>query len=294
MAPGSDRFTAHRAALFAPSLVICSAIMQYVGASFAVQLFAIASAGAVAWGRFSIAGIILAAIRRPKIAWRAPRKAFEQLRYPVVFGLALTSMNVVFYYAISHVHLGTAVSLEFLGPVVLAAVTGVSWRERIGVLFALVGVLSISWIGVDLSDPSQRLGVSLSLLAGLFWALYIWFGRKVSTEASGPDALAIGFCAGGVAYLPFAIHGFGPILASPRTMLMMLAVSVLSSLLPFLLDVAVFSRVRPSTYSLISSLFPATSMLVGLVMLHQQPNLGGLLGLACVTIAVALASKSSQ
>ncbi|MDP9801533.1 inner membrane transporter RhtA [Arcanobacterium wilhelmae] len=287
--PRLPRHERNFVALFAPAIVISSAIMQYVGASIAVQLFAAATVGAVAWGRFSIAGIVLAAIRRPKIPWCHPRQAWLTLRAPAAFGLALTTMNVVFYYAISLIHLGTAVALEFLGPVVLAALTGRSIRERVGIGFALAGVFLISWVGVDLSAPGQLLGVLLALFAGLFWALYIWTGRKVSTGASGPDALAIGFCAGALAYLPLAIIGFGPILTDYRLLAMMIGVAVLSSLLPFLLDVLLFKHIPTSTYSLISSLFPATSMLVGVALLGQIPTPGELVGLGCITVAVALA-----
>lgn len=268
--------------------------MQYVGASIAVQLFAVAGAGAVAWGRFSIAGIILIAWRRPAIPLSGAHATLKFLITPVLFGLALTTMNVVFYYAISFIHLGTAVALEFLGPVILAALTGKRWQERIGIVFALIGVFLISWIGIDLTNRQQLLGFVLALAAGIFWALYIWLGRKVSTQANGPDSLAIGFCAGAIAYLPLAVSGFGPILASWRLFALMVAVALLSSLAPFLLDITIFKHLRPSAYSLISSLFPATSLVVGLVLLHQTPSLGGLLGLACVSIAVALAAEHSS
>ncbi len=279
-----------RIALFAPLFVILSGLVQYLGASFAVQLFSVTTAGAVAWGRFSIAGIIMLAWRRPPVPWKNPRAAYRFLRTPALFGLALTSMNVVFYYAISYVHLGTAVALEFLGPVILAALTGRGVRVRVAICFAALGVFLISWIGVDLSDSRARIGVALSLFAGVFWALYIWLGRKVSTSTNGPDSLAIGLCAGAIFYVPFAFAGFASIVTNMHYLAMMIAVAIFSSFLPFLLEITILKHVRADTYSLLSSLYPATSLIVGFLLLHQAPNFGGILGLICVTIAVALSS----
>ncbi|WP_124055366.1 EamA family transporter [Arcanobacterium ihumii] len=270
--------------LGAPLTLMTAAVIQYLGASFAVSLFEQVSAGAVAWGRFAFAGVIL-------MIWKRPRVVLKQLWVPILFGLALTSMNVVFYMAISRIPLGTAVALEFLGPVILSAVTGRGWRVRVGVVFALTGVFLISWIGVDIADRDVKLGVIFALLAGIFWALYIILGKRVAWNGAGSNALAIGCVTGTVVFLPLAIPNFKPVVMDWRLLLFMLGVAVFSTVIPYALELKVMGRIPTATYALLTSLYPATSLLVGMAILRQIPTVGEVLGLVFISIAVALATR---
>lgn len=270
-------------AWFPPALLFISAIIEYVGASLAVRLFDVLPVGAVAWGRIAVAAVILMAWRRPKIPLR-------ELWKPILFGIVLCSMNVVFYGAISHIPLGTAVALEYLGPIALAALTGRGWRIWAGVISAGVGVYLISWIGVDMSDPNVRLGMGLAVLAGILWATYMVLARKIAVGSNSIDTLAVAFLAGAIVYSPLAIPEAAPMFTDIQLLLTMIAVGVFSSVIPFVLDLFIMRTVDAGTFALLSSLLPATSFLVGIVMLGQIPNVGQVAGLVCITLAVALAT----
>lgn len=271
----------------APAVLISAAIIQYIGASLAIGLFAAAPAGAVAWGRMTGAAIIL-------LIWRRPRLNLRRIWIPIVFGLALTGMNVVFYFALSRIPLGAAVALEYIGPVLLSAFTGRNWRVRLGILLALLGVFLISWIGVDISQSSIRIGVLFALAAGVCWATYIIIGRRLSLDGSSAEILAWGNLAGAIFFLPLAIPGFHPIITTPHLLVIMVLVALCSSVIPYTLELRVMGVVPTAVYSLLSSLYPATSLLVGVVMLRQIPTWGEILGLLCVSLAVALVTVPSN
>lgn len=281
-----------RAVRFAPVLMLGSGISQYVGASLAVGLFAVAPALSVAWGRVLAGGLIMLAWRRsiPRLAgggfdWRAFGKA-------ALFGAILGAMNLCFYVAIDHISLGTAVALEYLGPVLLAALTGRGWKVRLRILLAGTGVFLIScWVGVDLSDPQVAIGVGFAFLAGLFWAFYIWVGRKVAMGGRGLDLLA-----GPCAWLHSSICPWGHP-ASGRSspigscLFFLVCVGALSSALPYGIDQIVMKSLPAATVALLNSLLPVTSVLVGLVMLELVPNWAEVAGIALVSVAVALATS---
>ena len=283
-----------KANVWAPLLMLGSGVSQYVGASFAVGLFAVAPAISVGWGRIASAALIM-------LIWRRalPRRAdgsfdWHMLGRAALFGIVLGAMNLNFYMAIDRIPLGTAVSIEYIGPVLLAALTGRGWRVRTGIALAACGVFLISWAGVDMSDPSVAAGVGFVLLAGFFWALYIWIGRKVAIGGRGLDSLSWAMAIAGLAYLPLGAPGIGSILSDWRLLLALFAVGTLSSALPYGIDQIVMRRIPAAMMALLTSLLPVTSLLVGLVMLHQVPNWAEIVGLVLVSIAVALATGHSE
>lgn len=268
----------------APLLFIASGSSSYVGAGFAVALFALMPPTTVAWWRVSIGAVVLLAWRRP---WRRPWTP-RALATAALFGVATATMNVIFYASIRYLPLGTAVSLEFVGPVAVALTTGRGWRPRVAAALALAGVVSISGLGLDLTDAGQRTGVLLALAAGTAWACYILLGRKVASAGSGLDSLAVACLAGSLFYLPLALPTAGAALGSVTTALTVLGVGLASTVVPFVLDQVTLKRLQTATFSLLSALLPATSLAVGVLMLRQLPNAWELLGLALVSVAVAL------
>ena len=260
---------------------------SYVGAGFAVALFALMPPTTVAWWRVTIGALVLLAWRRPwRRAWTARSVAVAAL-----FGAAMATMNVIFYAAIDHLALGTAVSLEFLGPVAVALATGRGWRPRVAAVLALAGVAAISGLGLDLGDPRQRLGVVLAIGAGLAWAAYILLGRRVASAGFGLDSLAVASVAGSLVYLPIALGSTGAAFSSVGTLLKVLGVAVMSTVVPYVLDQVNLGRLSSAAFSLLSALMPATSLAVGVVMLRQMPNAWEVAGLVLVSVAVALAGS---
>lgn len=270
---------------FAPLLIFVSGTVSYVGAGIAVLLFAVLPIGTVAWGRVATAAVVLLAWRRP---WHG--RTIKDLWRPAIFGVVLVGMNFLFYYAIDLIPLGTAVALEFLGPVVLAATTGRGWRIRLGIVLALTGVFLISWIGVDLKADGVALGVGLAIIAGWLWAGYMWLGRKLATSGSGIDQLAIGTAIAAILTIPIAAPGLPDLFTNAKWLGMMVVVGVLSSVVPYVLDQVMMRHLAPATFALLNSLLPALSLLVGLVMLRQVPTWGETLGLIFISAAVAIAT----
>ena len=274
----------------APPIFVVSALSQYLGAGLAVSLFSLMPSTTVAWWRLVVGATVLMALRRP---WRRSwtRKV---LALAATFGTATATMNVIFYAAISLLPLGTVVSLEFLGPVAVAAVTGRGWRPRCAAVLTLLGVVSISGLGVDVGEPDQRTGVVLALAAGAAWAGYILLGRRVASAGAGIDSLAVGMVFGALVYAPFAVGTAAGALASVRSTAMALGVGLLSTAVPYGLDQVVLKRLGTDTFALLSSLMPATSMLVGVAVLGQLPGVWEVTGLVLVSVAVALASVDGR
>ena len=265
----------------APLVFVASAFSQYLGAGLAVSLFSLMPSTTVAWWRLVVGATVLMALRRP---WRRSwtRRA---LALAAAFGAATDTMNVIFY---------AAISLLPLGTVAVAAVTGRGWRPRLAAVLALLGVVCVSGLGVDLGDSGQSTGVVLALAAGAAWAGYILLGRRVASAGAGVDSLAAGMVFGALVYAPVSLGTAAAALTSVRASAMALGVGLLSTAVPYRLDQVVLRRLGADTFALLSSLMPATSMLVGVVVLGQLPSGWELAGLGLVSVAVALASADGR
>lgn len=270
--------------------IVGSALIQYIGAAIAVGLFAIMTPAEVAWWRILIAAAVLLAWRRP---WRDGLTRADLVRSGI-FGLAMTAMNMTFYQAIDYLPLGTAVSLEFIGPVSVAVLRGRGWAPRIAAFFALGGVVSIGGIGIDLSDPQVLIGVVWIMSAALMWALYIVLGQHIASQRSGITNLAVGSSIGALLTAPIFASSVSVVAGDWRILVALLGVGVLSTVLPYSLEALAMSRVSASTFALFTALLPATSALVGALMLQQIPGVGELLGLILISVAVAITSKNSR
>ena len=261
--------------------MLLSGLSQYVGASIAVGLFVLASGTAVGWGRIFFAALFLLAWRRP---WRYPHK-----RRALAFGLALGAMNILFYLAIARIPIGTAVALEFLGPVLLAS-TARTKRSTISVILVAVGVFLISWMGLDLTDPDVALGFFFALAAGLCWIAYMLLGKSVAGFDRGIDGLAVAMAGAAVVYSPLAVPELISLRPDTAFWLTLVFVAVLSSAVPYVIDQLVLRNVPATTFAILNSILPAMSTVVAFVMLRQLPTVGELLGLLLISIAVFISS----
>lgn len=270
----------------APVLFIFSGLTQYSGAALAVILFAIMSPTTVAWWRVSIAAVILLAWRRP---WKSGLSR-RDIAWSALFGIFMTGMNIVFYEAVSRIDLGVAVSLEFLGPVLVAVTTNRTFAARLAAGFAFTGVALISGLGVDTSEPQISRGIVLAILAGLLWGAYMVLGQRIASRRSGLTSLAIGSTTGAIVFSPLAFHDAGLAFATIPIIVTVIGVSVLSTVLPYSIDQVAFARLDAATFALLNSLLPATSLVIGAIALHQLPSIPSVVGLVLISIAVWLAS----
>jgi inner membrane transporter RhtA len=247
------------------------------------------SPAAVAVLRIFGAGLVLLAWRRPgRAAWRPDR-----LRRSVPFGLATALMNAAFYEAIARLPLGTAVALEFCGPVAVAAALSRRPRDVGAVVLAAGGVVLIAdvrWSG----SPS---GVLWALAAAVMWAAYILLGKRVATAGNGVDDMAVGFTVAAVLCSPVlslgGTAGLAP-LADPVVVLLAVGVGVLSSVIPYGLDQVVLRRVGQGRFAVLLALLPATATVIGFLALGQVPGAAEAVGIAAVVAAVAVRSRDED
>lgn len=262
---------------------------MYVGAALAVGLFDRLSPSVVALLRLVGATIVLILWRRPgRAAWRGPR-----LARAAVFGLATALMNVAFYEAIARLPLGTAVAIEFCGPIAVAALASRRPRDVAAVLLAAAGVLLIAdvrWSG----SPS---GVLWALGAAALWAVYIVLSKSVASAGNGIDDMAAGFAVASVVLLPLLLLDGSAGLAAlgdPTVLLLGVGLGVASSVVPYVLDQIVLRRVGRARFAVLLALLPATATVVGLIALRQLPDLFEAIGIAAVVAAVMLRSRDGD
>ncbi|MGD9531078.1 EamA family transporter [Pseudonocardia sp.] len=270
----------------APLLFVLGGVSMYVGAALAVGLFDTLSPSAVAVLRLLGAAAVLLAWRRPgRSAWRG-----SALVGAAAFGLATGLMNLAFYEAIARLPLGTAVAIEFCGPVAVAAVASRRPRDVAAVVLAAVGVLLIAdvrWSG----SPS---GVLWALAAATMWAAYILLARRVAVSGGGLDGMAVGFTVAAVVLSPVLLASPLTPLADPQILLLAVGVGVLSSVVPYVLDQIVLRRVGQARFAVMLALLPATATVIGLVALGQVPGALEAAGIAAVVAAVALRSRDGD
>lgn len=274
---------------------------MYVGAALAVGLFDRLAPSAVAELRLIGAALVLLAWRRPgRDAW-GPRRLLRSAG----FGLATALMNVAYYQAIARLPLGTAVAIEFCGPVLVAALASRRPRDVGAVVLAAAGVGLIA----DVRWSGSPAGVAWALGAAAMWALYIVLGKRVARGGSGIDDLAVGFAAAAVVLSPLLLNagdlggGRGAAagapsglasLAEPAVLLVAVGLGVLSSVIPYVLDQVVLRRLGQARFAVLLALLPATATLVGLVGLGQRPSLLEAAGIVAVIVAVTLRSRDGD
>ncbi|MFL6144051.1 MAG: EamA family transporter [Labedaea sp.] len=256
---------------------------MYLGAAVAVWLFAEVGPAAVTWLRQLGAAIVLLAWRRPgRAAWRG-----RGFRLAAVFGLVTASMNLAFYESLARLPLGTAVALEFAGPVAVAAFGSRTRRDVLALLLVACGVLLIA----DVRWAGSPLGVLFALAAAALWAAYILLGRGVAVDV-GVDGLAVGFTVATVVFAPLAL-GAGPVWSSPRLLVLGIGVGVLGTAVPYALDQVVLRRgIGRATFAVLLALLPVSATLVGLAVLAQVPTLPEALGILAVVAGVGLRTRT--
>lgn len=269
----------------APVLFVIGGSSMYLGAAVAVLLFEQLAPSGVAWLRMLGAALVLLAWRRPgRAAWRGRR-----LLLAGAFGLATALMNIAFYEAIARLPLGTAVAIEFCGPVAVAAFGSRTRRDAAALLLAAAGVVLIA----DVQLTGSPIGFVLALVAAAFWAAYILLGKRVALGGNGLDDMTVGFVVAAVLLTPLAA-GTGPAWSSPTLLLLGVGVGVLSTVVPYALDQIVLRRVGQARFALLLALLPATASVVGLLVLAQVPRPLEAIGIVAVVAAVALRGGESR
>src|SRR5204862_966068 len=234
----------------------------------------------------AFAAVILVAIWRPGI----PSVATAPLRDAALFGVALAAMNLSFYAALDRIPLGIAVTFEFTGPFAVAVAGSRRAMDLLWVALAAGGILLLSPIHGSLDG----VGVVFALLAGAFWAAYIVLTARIGRAFAGGQGLAWGMVVSTALLLPGGLIGGGGDLLRPGLLATGLAIAVLSSAIPYSLELEALRRLPKATFGVLMSLEPGVAALVGLVVLGQDLSGSEVVAIAFVVAASAGALGSAS
>jgi inner membrane transporter RhtA len=264
-------------------LLVMAAVVsvQFGGAVAATLVPVIGAAGSVVL-RLGIGAVVLLAVARPTLRGHSA----SAWRTVVLFGLVLGAMNWSFYASLDRLHIGVAVTIEFIGPLTLAAVQSRRVRDLLAVAAAAAGILLISqaltvpWGDLDL------IGIGLALLAGTFWAGYIVLSQRTGAAFPGLNGLALAMIVALALVLPFGI--WSAPLWTGDVLLKGAAVAILSSVLPYSLELLALRQLSQRVFGILLSLEPAVAALAGLIVLGQRLTPTQLVGMALVVVASGL------
>jgi inner membrane transporter RhtA len=270
-------------------LVIGSIFSVQCGAALATTLFDRVGSGGAVFLRTALAGLVLLVVGRKDL--RVLRGA--ELRDVALFGVALAGMSLSFYAALDRLPLGVAVTLEFVGPLAVAIFGS---RRRQDVAWALLAAAGILLLSDGFGGEEINVGgVLLALLAAAFWAAYILQSARVGNSYPGLGGLATAMVFAAVLVAPFGIAEGGSELLSASVLGVGLAVGLLSSAIPYALELEALRRVPNAVFGVLLSLEPAVAALVGFVVLSQDlaPVEAVAIGLVVVASAGALRSAAT-
>ncbi|MEW1613956.1 MULTISPECIES: EamA family transporter [unclassified Streptomyces] len=275
-----------RAALVPIVLVVAGGLSVQFGSAVAALLMPKAGALGVVTLRLAAAALILLVVCRPKLRGHS-RADWGTV---VAFGVAMGGMNTLFYQALDRIPLGIAVTLEVLGPLALSVFAS---RRLINVLWAglaLIGVVLLGGGGFDRLDP---VGAAYALGAGTMWAAYIVFSARTGRRFPQADGLALAMVVAAVLSLPLGVLESGAKLTVPSTVALGAAVAVLSSVLPYTLELMALRRLPASTFAVMMSLEPAIAATAGFLILNQALSTTDALAIALV-IGASMGAVRSQ
>ncbi len=274
----------------APALVLVSILSVQFGSAVARTAFDVVGPNGITLMRLAFSGLILTAIVRPAVR----RWSRAQLRAAVLLGLTMGSMNLVFYLSIQEIPLGVAVTVEFIGPLLVALV---QTRRLVDLLWVVLAGGGVALLGLEGGTDLPLTGLALALLAGLFWGGYILASANVGRLVPGMDGLAVALLVAALLALPFGAEGAMQALDDPVVLLAGLAVAFLSSIIPYGLELSALRRIPTRVFGILMSLEPAAAALAGLLVLGQHLGPRELVALVLVSAAslgVTLGRREGQ
>jgi inner membrane transporter RhtA len=266
-------------------LLLVDMVILQIGAAFAKHLFHHVDPAGVAALRIGFAAAILLVVWRP-----SPRMSRRTLAVVGGYGVTLATMNISFYQAMDRIPLGAAVTIEFIGPLAVALAGSRRALDVLWTLLAALGVLLLSRVHGGLAMS----GVVYALLAAASWAGYILLGVKLGSRTSGGHGLALGMAVGSVVAIPLGVVESGAALARPTVLLACLGVALLSSVIPYSLELEALRRMPARPFGVLMSLEPAIAAMAGRVVLGEALAPVQWLAVACVGIASIGATRHDR
>jgi inner membrane transporter RhtA len=267
----------------AVGLVVVACTSPQIGAALAVTLFDELGPAGAAFLRLAFAAVILLVIWRPRLA--------GDLRLPAAFGLALGLMNWTFYEALDRIPLAIAVTIEFTGPLLVAVIGSRRPLDGLWIALAAAGILLLVGPGGGSLDP---VGVGFALVAAVCWMAYIYLSKRTGAAFPGGSGLAIAMVVGALVVLPAGVIQADGALLQPEMLGSALVVALLSSVVPYSLELEALRRLPEAVFGVLMSLDPAVAALVGFLALGQALDPREILGIAMVVVASAGAAGLTQ
>lgn len=268
------------------ALAVTAMLSVQLGSALSVDLIPVVGPAGTAWLRLTMGAVILLALVRP------PLRTIRRRDLPALLGLGVTTglVTVCFLAAIEHLPLGTAVAIEFLGPLTVAAVLSHSRQALLWPGLALFGVVLLTqpWQG-GVNLP----GLAFAALAAVGWAVYILLTQRIGDRFSGISGLALTVP---IAAVTAAVVGVPQAAGhiTPGVLAAAAGLAVLLPVLPFALEMIALRRMTPAAFGTLMALEPAFGVLLGLLILHQQPSAGQGAGLLLVVLAGAAAQRGGR
>ncbi|QNE75742.1 EamA family transporter [Streptomyces finlayi] len=284
--PGERGSGGRGLALGPVALVVAGGLSVQFGAAVAALLMPRAGALGVVTLRLVAAAVVLLLVCRPKLRGHSRADWGTVL----AFGSAMGGMNILFYQSIERIPLGVAVTLEVLGPLALSVIVSRRLVNLVWAALAVAGVFLLGGGGFGGLDPA---GAAYALGAGALWALYIVFSARTGRRFPQADGLALAMAVAALLSLPLGIVDAGSALLVPSTIAMGVAVALLSSVLPYTLELIALRRLPASTFAVLMSLEPAIAAAAGFLILDQALSTTDALAIALV-IGASMGAIRSQ
>ena len=270
-------------------LVFGSCVSLQFGAALAISLFPLVGPWTTTLCRLFISGLLLVLVMHPQV------RQWSQSQWVSVafFGLSLGTMNAFFYVAISYIPLGTAVTIEFIGPLVLSAVLSRSIRDALWVGLAVVG---IGLFGVERLlglSSLHPIGVICALGAGLFWALYILAADNAGKKVTGTGVIAIALLIGSLPSAPLGMANLFMAATDAHLLLLAIGTAILASLVPYTLEFLALRCLPPGTFGILLSMEPAVAATAGWLLLNQHMGVLRMIAV-CLVVSACVGTATSK
>lgn len=278
-----------RSALYAPMLVLGSMLSIAIGASTAKGLFPVLGPSATAFVRVGVAAIVLLAVWRP---WRAPLS--RQQAMPIVtYGMVLGILNLTFYEAMARLPIGIAIAIEFLGPLSVAFFMS---RGRLDILWATLALVGVALLLplTSIQRSIDPVGIAFALMSAVAWGCYIVIGKKAGASMHPGYATAIGTTVGFLSIAPFGAMAAWQVEWHYSLAITAIAVGVLSSAIPFSLEMIALKHLDSKTFGILLSLEPALGAMAAFLMLNEKISIIQCLAIGCVMTASIGATITSR
>ena len=268
---------------------MCGSIISVqFGAAISVTIFDEVGVAGSTLLRLAFASLFLFLLSRPKVSqWSA-----RQVKMAIAFGVTLAAMNLAFYFAIDILPVGIATTIEFIGPISIAAIFSRRLLDGLWVALAAAGVVLIAqpWSGGSL----ELEGVLMALLAAFFWAVYILIAQRAGEVFPDRDGLTIAMMIGtAIVFIP-GVASAGAMLVTPQILILGAVIGLLSSLIPYSFELEALRRMPTRVFGTLMSIEPAVAVLAGFIVLSQKPTLLELVAISLVVVASVGVTRSAR